>query len=80
MTPDPVKGSLDSNHDFTTGLLYVAIKTGVTVSLADLGLNVLTDLIEYSAEQDAKAVNGKQKARAPKLGIEGLMKSGKLRG
>ena len=66
--------------DFTSQLLYTAIRTGVNVNLADVGLNVLIDLIEYSAKTDAAAMSGNSKTRGPKLGIEGMMKSGKFRG
>lgn len=69
-----------NDGDFTSQLLYTAIKTGVKVNLADMGMNVLIDLIEYSAKTDAVAMSGKGKSSGPKLGIEGMMKSGKFRG
>jgi len=46
-----------------------------------MGLNVLTDLIEYTAKIDGEALLGKSgKGKAPKLGIEGMLKKGRLRG
>ena|GEM_PF-2207092 len=71
----------NADADFTTQLLYASIKVGVGVNIADLGLNVLCDLIEYTAKIDSDALRGKGgKSKAPKLGIEGMLKSGKLRG
>jgi len=71
----------NADTDFTTQLLYASIKTGLNVSIADMGLNVLTDLIEYSARIDSEALGGKGgKTKAPKLGIEGMTKLGKFRG
>ena len=58
----------------------MAIKTGVSVNIADMGMNVLCDLIEYSAKVDAQALSGKSKISTPRMGIEGLIKSRKLRG
>ena len=37
-------------------MLYCAVKTGVHVNIADMGLNVFYDLINYSAEIDAIAI------------------------
>jgi len=53
----------------------------VAVSINDMGLNVLCDLIEYTARVDGEALSGKGgKGKAPKLGIEGMLKKGRLRG
>ena len=49
------------------------------MQIADMGLNVLTDLIEYSAKVDSEAVSGKGKNKMPKMGIEGLGKLGRKR-
>jgi hypothetical protein len=43
---------LHIDGDFTSQMLYAAIKTGLTVRLEDMGLNVLFDLLHYSSEID----------------------------
>lgn len=71
----------NADADFTTQLLYASLKTGLNIGIADMGLNVLVDLVEYTAKIDSEAISGKgSKAKVPKLGIEGMLKSGKLRG
>ena len=84
MTLHPILGGRFSpaDADFTTQLLYASVKVGVNVGIADMGLNVLCDLIEYSAKIDGEALSGAKggKARAPKIGIEGMTKLGRLRG
>ena len=74
-----VQGGRFSEGDFTSQLLYVAIKTGVAVNIADMGMNVLCDLIEYAAKVDSDALKGKNTNRTPKMGIEGLSKLGRKR-
>jgi len=68
--------------DFTTQLLYAAVKTGLSVGIADMGLNVLCDLIEYSAKVDGEALGNVKggKSKAPRISIEGMTKLGRLRG
>ena len=69
--------------DFTTQLLYCAVKTGVQVNLADMGFNVFYDLIAYSSEIDAIALakaEGKNLSFAPPMSIADMTKCGKLRG
>ena len=39
-------------------MLYAAIKTGISVKLEDMGLNVLFDLLSYSAEIDSAVIDG----------------------
>jgi len=71
----------NADADFTTQLLYASLKTGLNVSIADMGLNVLVDLVEYTAKIDSEAISGKgSKTKAPKLGIEGMLKAGRLKG
>ena len=46
-----------------------------------MGMNVLCDLIEYTAKVDGEALSGKSgKGKKPRLGIEGMLKKGRLRG
>ena len=69
--------------DFTTQMLYASTKIGLTVPLWDLGLNVLVDLIEYSAKVDAEALSansGKKSSKSPPMNISQLTKLGKVRG
>jgi len=42
--------------DFTTQMLYCITKNGVQIHIADMGLNVLYDLIAYSAAVDAQTL------------------------
>jgi hypothetical protein len=41
--------------DFTTQLLYASLKTGFQVNIADMGLNVLIDLVNYAAEVESQS-------------------------
>ena len=52
------------------------------MNIADMGMNVLCDLIEYTAKTDSEALSGAKsgKMKASKIGIEGMTKLGKLRG
>ena len=67
------------NADFTTQLLYVAAKTGVTVNLADMGINVLVDLIDYSAKIDSQVL-GKTTTKTPPMNLSQMTNMGKMRG
>ena len=46
-----------------------------------MGVNVLHDLIEYTARIDAEALKGKPAAnKAPPMNLAGLTKMGRMRG
>ena len=69
--------------DFTTQLLYASIKTGVNVHINDMGLNVLFDLLNYTAEIDAAAlakVEGKSVRKATPMSLAEMTVKGKLKG
>lgn len=76
----------ETNHiecDFTTQLLYCAVKTGVNVNLGDMGLNVFYDLINYSAQIDAIAMakaEGKNINYSKPMSLADMTLNGKLRG
>ena len=64
-------------------MLYCAVKTGVHVNIADMGLNVFYDLINYSAEIDAIAIakaEGKNINYTKPMSIADMTINGKLRG
>ena len=68
-------------------MLYASAKVGLTIPLWDIGLNVLCDLIEYSAKVDAEALSAnssgggsKSSFRMPPMNLASMTKSGKLRG
>lgn len=64
-------------------MLYAAIKTGLTVKLEDMGLNVLFDLLSYSAEIDGAAIegiNGKNIRKSAPMNIAEMTAKGKMRG
>lgn len=68
--------------DFTTQLLYTSIKTGVSVHIGDMGLNVLFDLLNYTAEIDSKAlqaVDGKNVRKNAPMSVAEMTKSGRTR-
>jgi hypothetical protein len=64
-------------------MLYAAIKTGLTVRLEDMGLNVLFDLLHYSSEIDgltlAKA-EGKNVRKSAPMSVAEMTAKGKTRG
>jgi len=63
-------------------MLYAAIKTGFSVKLEDMGLNVLFDLLNYSAEIDGAAlegINGKSTRKSAPMGIAEMTAKGKMR-
>jgi hypothetical protein len=69
--------------DFTTQLLYCAVKCGVQINIADLGMNVLCDLIDYSASVDSAALaraEGKNIHYSRPQTIAEMTTNGKLRG
>ena len=64
-------------------MLYCAVKTGVHVNIADMGLNFFYDLINYSAEIDAIAIakaEGKNINYTKPMSIADMTINGKLRG
>ena len=64
-------------------MLYAAIKTGFSVKLEDMGLNVLIDLLNYSAEIDGAAIegiNGKNIRKSAPMGIAEMTAKRKMRG
>ena len=64
-------------------MLYAAIKTGITVKIEDMGLNVLFDLLNYSAEIDGaaiEAINGRNIRKSAPMGLAEMMARGKMRG
>jgi len=68
--------------DFTTQLLYASIKTGVGVHISDMGLNVLYDLLNFSAEIDGVALtaaDGKSVRKSAPMSVADLTKAGKTR-
>lgn len=64
-------------------MLYCATKIGVRVDIADMGLNVLYDLIEYSANIDALTLakaNGKNIHYQQPQSVADMTLKGKVRG
>jgi hypothetical protein len=69
--------------DFTTQMLYAAIKTGMTVRLEDMGLNVLFDLLNFTAEADNAALagaDGKTVRKSAPMTLAEMTAAGKFRG
>jgi hypothetical protein len=60
-------------------LLYASVKTGLNVNIGDMGLNVLIDLINYSAEIESVAVSGKSVRKTVPMSVADLTKTGKVR-
>ena len=74
--------SLDIEADFTTQLLYASIKTGVGVHIGDMGLNVLFDLLNYTAEIDGAtlaAAEGKSVRKTAPMSVADMTKAGRTR-
>lgn len=68
--------------DFTTQLLYASIKTGVQVQISDMGLNVLFDLLNYTAEIDSAAIavaDGKSVRKSKPMSVADMTKAGRTR-
>ena len=68
--------------DFTTQLLYASIKTGVQVHISDMGLNVLFDLLNYTAEIDSAAIaaaDGKSVHKSKPMSVDDMTKAGRPR-
>jgi len=64
-------------------MLYCAVKTGVNVNLADLGLNVFYDLVDYSSQIDALALtkaDGKNINYSAPMSVSEMTMKGRLRG
>lgn len=59
------------------------MKTGLTVNIADIGLNVLFDLVDYSSQIDAMTIakaEGKNINYSAPMSISEMTLKGKLRG
>jgi len=68
--------------DFTTQLLYASIKTGVVVHIGDMGLNVLFDLLNYTAEIDnatLHASEGKNIRKSKPMSVADMTAAGRMR-
>ena len=64
-------------------MLYCAVKTGVHVNIADMGMNVFYDLIGYSAQIDAVTLakaEGKSLHYSTPMNLSEMTLKGKLRG
>ncbi|NLZ47028.1 MAG: hypothetical protein GX896_10100 [Clostridiales bacterium] len=68
--------------DFTTQLLYASIKTGVQVHISDMGLNVLFDLLNYTAVIESAviaAADGKSVRKSKPMSVADMTKAGRTR-
>lgn len=64
-------------------MLYAVIKTGISVKLEDMGLNVLFDLLSYSSEIDGamiKGIEGKKLRKSSPMSLAEMTYKGKMRG
>ena len=70
-------------------MLYASIKTGISVSLADFSLNVLFDLLSYSAEIDSQvlaaadgkgALQGNVRKVNPPMSLADMTMAGRVKG
>lgn len=74
--------NLGVETDFTTQLLYASIKTGVGVHIGDMGLNVLFDLLNYTAEIDSialQAADGKNVRKNAPMTVAEMTTKGRTR-
>ena len=74
--------NLEYEADFTTQLLYASIKTGVGVHISDMGLNVLFDLLNYTAEIDSAtlhAADGKNVRKSAPMSVADMTKAGRVK-
>jgi hypothetical protein len=55
------------------------VKTGLNVGIGDMGLNVLIDLINYSAEIESAAVSGKSVRKSAPMSLAEMTRGGKTR-
>jgi len=72
----------ETRADFTTQMLYACIKTGVGVHIGDMGLNVLFDLLNYTAEVDGMAIaqaEGKNIRKAAPMSVADMTKAGRVK-
>ena len=68
--------------DFTTQMLYASIKTGIQVHISDMGLNVLFDLLNYTAEIDSAAItaaDGKGVRKSKPMSVAEMTKAGRTK-
>ena len=64
-------------------MIYCAVKAGVQVNIADIGLNVFYDLVEYSARIDAATLakaDGKNINYSQPMSVAAMTAKGKMRG
>ncbi len=74
--------NLGVETDFTTQLLYASIKTGVGVHIGDMGLNVLFDLLNYTAEIDnatLQVADGKSVRKSVPMTVAEMTTKGRTR-
>ena len=74
--------NLNIEADFTTQMLYACIKTGVVVPLGDMGLNVLFDLLNFTAEIDEATIaqaEGKSIRKSAPMSVADMTKAGRTR-
>ena len=72
----------DIEADFTTQLLYASIKTGMGVHISDMGLNVLFDLLNYTAEIDSATLaqaEGKNMRKSKPMNVADMTKAGRTK-
>jgi len=63
-------------------MLYVCIKSGIPVRIEDMGLNVLFDLLNFTAEIDAAAIahgEGKNIRKSAPMSLAEMTAAGKVR-
>ena len=63
-------------------MLYASIKTGVGVHISDMGLNVLFDLLNFSAEIDGAALGtagGKNIRKSAPMSVADMTKAGRVK-
>jgi hypothetical protein len=83
VTPAPNTKIEGIDADFTTQMLFCAVKGGIAVNIGDMGLNVFYDLMEYSAQIDAltlSKVNGKNVHYSVPQSVAEMTIKGKMRG
>lgn len=74
--------AVEIEADFTTQLLYASIKTGVGVHINDMGLNVLFDLLNYTAEVDNAAIaaaDGKGIRKSAPMSVADMTAAGRVK-
>jgi hypothetical protein len=83
LSVDAPENALHIDGDFTSQMLYAAIKTGLTVRLEDMALNVLFDLLHYSSEIDSQTLaraEGKNVRKSAPMSVAEMTAKGRMRG